>query len=144
MRSIWIYLVCGAALVSASAAYAVLTTSDKPSSSTASAANRRKARVKIAGYVEYLYPGGHVRLQLSLRNRSPERVTVRWVKARVGDAGPGCSAAKLTIPKRGHLRLKIPPNRRRGVAMTATLAASAPAACQNATFPLRYKAKAKP
>jgi hypothetical protein len=143
MRSFWIYLACSAALVSASAAYAALTGGGSPKPAIASAASTKQPRVKIAGYVEYLYPGGPARLQLTLRNRSRQRVTVRRVKASVRDAGPECSAAYLSVPPRKHLKLKIRPGKRRGVAMTATLSRSAGVTCQNATFPLKYSAKVK-
>jgi hypothetical protein len=144
MRSIWLYLVCVAALASAGAAYAVLSGDEHQRPPTASAASSKHARVKIAGYVEYLYPGATSRLQLTLRNRSPRRVRVRWVKARVLDASPQCIAANLSVPKRTRLKMKIKPTRRKGVAMWATLADSAPESCQGAKFPLRYKAKTKP
>jgi hypothetical protein len=143
MRSIWAYLACGAALVSASAAYAVLTL-DHARPSSATAASRNHPRVKIAGSVGLLYPGSAGRLKLTLKNRSSQRVTVRRVKARVGDASPSCGRSNLRVPRRRHLKLKIRPGKRRRLAMSATLAASAPDGCQNATFPLRYKAKAKP
>jgi hypothetical protein len=143
MRKLWLYLACGAALASASAAYAALTTRDRAQTSIASAASKKKARVTIGGYVEYLYPGGHIRLQLTLRNRSPQRVTVRSVSATVLDATPDCGANNLSIPTRRHLKLKIGPRKRRGLAMTATLAGSAPGSCRDVTFPLRYKARVK-
>lgn len=133
-----------AALASAGAAYAAISGGHEPKPATASAAKAKASRVKIRGYVEYLYPGAKVRLQLTLRNRSPQRVRVRWVKARVRDAGAGCTAANLKIPPRKKLRLKIGHHKRKGVAMWATLADSAPESCQGATFPLTYKAKAKP
>jgi hypothetical protein len=143
MRSIWIYLACGAALASASAAYAALAAGDKSQPSIASAAASNQPRVKIAGRVEYLYPGGHVRLQLTLRNRSSQPVMVRAVTATVRDASLDCGSTNLNIPPRRHLKLEIRPHKRRGVAMTATLAGSAPGSCRNATFPLQYKARVK-
>ena len=144
MRSIWIYLVCVAALASAGAAYAALTTGGRERPATASAASSKAPRVKIKGYVEYLYPGARVRLQLTLRNRSPQPVRIRWVTAQVGDASPDCPAASLSVPTRTGLKLKIKPQRRKGVAMWATLAGDAPRGCQGATFPLSYAAKAQP
>ncbi len=144
MRAIWIYLVCVAALASAGAAYAALSSGGGERPATASAASSKAPRVKIKGYVEYLYPGAEVRLQLTLRNRSPQRVRVNWVKAKVRDASAGCPASYLSIPKRKKLKLKIKPQRRKGVAMRATLAQNAPRGCQGATFPLSYTAKAKP
>ena len=144
MRSIWLYLACFAALASASAAYAALTAGGRAQTSIASAASNKKPRVKIGGYVEGLYPGGPVRLQLTLRNRSPQPVKVRAVVADVRDASPDCGAINLSIPARRHLKIKIRPHKRRGVSMTATLSGSAPGSCRNVTFPLRYKARVKP
>jgi hypothetical protein len=144
MRSIWIYLVCVAALASAGAAYAALSAGGGDRPATASAASSKMPRVKIKGYVEYLYPGAKVRLQLTLRNRSPQRVRVNWVKARVGDASPDCTAANLSVPKRTRLKLKIKPQHRKGVAMWATLADHTPVGCEGAAFPLSYTAKTKP
>jgi hypothetical protein len=144
MRSIWLYLSCVAALASAGAAYAALSGNERQRPATASAASSKRARVKIAGHVENLYPGATSRLRLTLRNRSARRVRVRWVKAWVLDASPECMAANLSVPKRTRLKKKIKPTRRKRFAMWATLADSAPESCQGAKFPLRYKAKTKP
>src|SRR4051794_12149178 len=109
MRTIWIYLVCVAALASAGAAYAALSTGGGAKPATASAASSKAPRVKIKGYVEYLSPGADVRLQLTLRNRSSQRVRVNWVKAQVRDASPDCPAANLSVPNRSGLKLKNEP-----------------------------------
>lgn len=101
----------------------------------------RDSRLLLSGHVGGLYPGARMRLRVRLRSRLPFAVKVRSIRARIGDAGSGCSRGNLRVRSyRGHMR--IPPHGSKRAALRIEMSSGAPVACQGARFPVRFKARA--
>lgn len=104
-------------------------------------AGKRDA-VKIKGKIENLYPGRSAKIKLRLHNRTDRPLRVKKIRAKVGSAGPGCSAKNLKT-KSKKLNRRIPPRATRKAKLPISMSANAADACQGAKFPLRYRAKVK-
>jgi len=104
------------------------------------------------GQASGFYPGGHAPVWVRVRNPFRHRARVRWIRASVGKAGPGCPADNL-VPRRSRgLRqlesgkwrhVLIPARQWRRVRVRTRMRSRAPDACQGATFPLRFRIKVK-
>ncbi|HEY7399592.1 MAG TPA: hypothetical protein VH989_01720 [Actinomycetota bacterium] len=99
--------------------------------------------VKISGHVSGMVPGRVATIKATVRNPGSVSVVVKQVSASVGDAGPGCDAGNLVVTH-SKKAVHIGPGRRVKVKLRATMAASAPDACQGLTFPLSFHAKVRP
>jgi hypothetical protein len=138
------YLVLAFLLATAGLGYASMRDGDGIAASRATvAASRGDAPLRIRGSVEGLYPGLRAQLRLRIRNRSSRRLTVHSIDVRAGDAGPDCLRQNLLTHKR-RLRLPIEPHTRRRARLGIIMAADAGDACQGATFPLEFRARARP
>ncbi len=108
----------------------------------------------VSGYGEAsgFYPGRRQPVWVRVRNPFDNRVRVRWIRTRVGDAGPGCTSENVVARhsrglrqlRRGNWRhVRIPPHQSRRVRVRMRLRARAADGCQGATFPLRFRIKVK-
>jgi len=96
----------------------------------------------VSGHAIGLLPGAPGSLALRVTNRQRFTLNVASITARVGDAGPGCPAANVSVGRfRGHLKVK--PHHSRRVQVAISLAPLAPDACQGASFPLSFKGRAR-
>ncbi len=139
MRRLVTALLATAVVLAASvAAYAALGGADRGPAPRA--APEDESPVRIRGDIEGLYPGQQTTLQVQVRNRTDGPVRVRWVEANVDRAGPECASGWLQT-ERIRPRARIPAGARLRLEIPVALAASAPNGCQNATFPLRYRAR---
>jgi len=139
MRRLVTALLAIAAVLAASvAAYAALGGADR--SPAPRAAPEDGSPVRISGHVEGLYPGQETNLRIRVRNRTAGPVRIRWVQANVGRAGPECAAGWLQT-QRIHPRARIPAGARLQLEIPVAMAAATPDGCQDATFPLRYRAR---
>jgi hypothetical protein len=108
---------------------------------TSPRASQQPDAVAVKGHVKGLYPGAQKTLRSRARNKAPYAVTLRSVKAKVKKAGPGCPR-KAVSTKASRGQRTIPAHRSRRIAIRVKMKASAPDACQNATFRIRFRARA--
>jgi hypothetical protein len=95
--------------------------------------------VRLGGHAVGLYPGSVERLRVEVENVGRRPVVVRSVEAEVGAANRRCSRRNVSVSSfRG--RLRVPPHRRRWVHLTVAMRPNAANACQQARFPLTYRA----
>jgi hypothetical protein len=101
-----------------------------------------KPAIKIRGSVNGLYPGASKRLLLRLHNRSRRDLIVTSIRARVADASRRCPARNLKVrTKRVHRR--VPGRATRRVGYRVGMIVHARKSCQDARFPLRYRAEVR-
>ncbi len=144
MRPFLLYLTFALLLASVSAGYAAVIKRDAPSPPTASAAAKKhKSRVQIKANFDDLYPGGEDWTWLRVRNRSPWTVRVRKIQIRALDAGPYCLRDNLITPTL-RVKKKLRPRRKMWVWAGVRLAPDAADGCQDAVFPLKFRAKVRP
>jgi hypothetical protein len=127
-----VVLLCGAAF-----GYARLTGAPELTRST-----HARSAVTINGHVEDLHPGVPMTLEAQARNNLRTTVELRGVRTTVAAASPDCPGS-LVQADEAHARTRIPPHKRRPVEIRLMLSRSAPDACQNVTFPLRFEAMAR-
>lgn len=113
-----------------------------PSRPQPPAAAPSRPAISITGDVSGLYPGAAKRVRLRARNRSHRARTVTAVRARALDAGPGCPAANLRTRVR-RVRLRIPPGSQRRLGYRIAMVPNAADGCQDARFPIRYRARVR-
>jgi hypothetical protein len=100
----------------------------------------RKGSFTIKGNVLGLYPGGTSRLTLTIRNKNGFAIKVKSIRVKAANA-PGCARSNLVVKNfRGTLRVAA--KRKRTIQLPIGLRSTAPDACMNARFPLRYTGKA--
>lgn len=91
----------------------------------------------VAGDVAGLTPGVTRTLSLRLSNPNHDAISVEAIVVTVGDSATGCSGATLRVgPLTGPVL--VPGGGEAAASVPVTMAASAPSACQGATFPLTY------
>jgi hypothetical protein len=96
--------------------------------------------VRLGGHVSGLYPGRLGRLRVHVDNLTQRPLTIRSIGVLVDDANRRCRADNVSVGSyRGKLRLQ--PRRRRWVPLAISMRPDAASACQNATFPLAYRAR---
>jgi hypothetical protein len=102
----------------------------------------KKYAVTVKGHVDDLHPGVTTKLEAKVRNNLVNRVELRGVKTKVGDASADCPRTLLTADE---VRLKkgIPPRESRPVKIPVTLSGGAPDGCQKVSFPLEFEASAQ-
>lgn len=101
----------------------------------------RRSAIKITGAVENLFPGQPATLDVVAVNRTRRPLVVTKVKARALPAGLGCPASVLSIsPARP--RAPLAPRGSTTVRLRAVLTPTATSACEGATWPLRFRARA--
>ena len=139
MSRLSITLAVAAALAGGVVAYADLT--GPGAGDPAPRTEQHNPAIAIKGHVKGLYPGAQKTLRARARNKAPYAVALRSVKAKVKKAGPGCPRkAVSTKPSKG--QRTIPAHRSRRIEIRVKMKASAPDACQNATFRIRFRARA--
>ena len=91
----------------------------------------------VSGDVAGLAPGVTHPLSLRLSNPNRAAISVEGLVVTVGDSPAGCSGDTLQV---GGLAgpVLVPGGGEAQVSLPVTMAASAPAICQDATFPLTY------
>jgi hypothetical protein len=140
MRAASTFLASIVALALAGGAYVKLTEIGDRHANGSPPTSRHRG-LKVSGHIEGLYPGASEVLPVKVKSRLPFRVRVRSIRTVVADAGPSCSAANLQVP--GYTgRLKIRPRRSRRVNLRIAMPATAADACEGASFPLRFRARA--
>ena len=136
MRRVVTAAVALALLAGAAFAYANLS-----GSVDALKAPRKTRALTITGHIENLQPGVPTTMTVSVRNNLRHRVRMRSLKLAIGDAGPECPGSML-ITQRVRAKKSLRARKTRKVPVTVMLSPDAPDACQNATFPIKYRAKA--
>ncbi|MDX6663485.1 MAG: hypothetical protein QOG09_1587 [Solirubrobacterales bacterium] len=107
-----------------------------------SAGKHKAADLAISGRIESLSPGTQRPLALRVANRHAFQVELHWVGLSSGDASEECLASQLALTNfQGHV--KIPGSGARNVRVPIEMLAGAPDSCQDATFPLSFKARAR-
>ena len=103
---------------------------------------KKREALTLSGSVDNLQPGVPTVLTVNVRNNLRKRVKVRSLKLAVDDANEACPRTMLqTAPVR--VRTALKPRRTRSIPVTVTLLSTAPDECQDASFPIRYSARAK-
>ena len=88
-----------------------------------------------------LVPGGTVARTVRVTNPNNVDIKVTWLDTAVGRPSPSCPANTVTVdPLR--LPVLVARNGHADVPLTVRMAASAPNACRNLTFPLTYSGTA--
>jgi hypothetical protein len=104
-------------------------------------AKHKHPRFSITGHVAGLLPRAHRKLRLKVHNWHRFKIRVTSIKTRVGNASATCRASNLSVRRfRGHKKVRGRHSRR--IRIRIAMAASAPNACQGASFPLTYKGRA--
>jgi hypothetical protein len=149
MKTKAVYLALAIALACGAVAYGALGGSD---ADRVAGPRAFGPRVKLSGHVKGLYPGRHRRIRVTVRTPFRHGVKVRLVVARVKDAGPGCSRHNLVTRRSRGLRpvrgggwrhVRIAPHSARRVRVWLRMRRRAPDACQQARFPLRFRARVR-
>lgn len=105
-----------------------------------SAVERPVPEIKVHGKVKGLYPGAQTTMKVGVHNRLPQRVKLTSIRARVEDASPTCSRNNVSVERfRGSKPISA--HRRERVRVLVTMAATTPDACQDARFPIKFKAR---
>jgi hypothetical protein len=105
------------------------------------AAGRKTSGLRVVGHVDGLYPGAQAKLAAKVKNPNAFPVVLRSLRAKVMTAAPGCGPESLSVGRyRGHRTIAA--HRARRVLLGVEMVADAGGACQGATFPLRFMAKA--
>lgn len=125
-------MLCGAAF-----AYASLAGKPGPSHSA-----QKRSPVTITGSVENLQPGASTLMVAHARNNTGRNLVMKRLRVKIKDASPTCPRTMLQT-KALRRRNALPPRTTRTVPISVTLVAGAPNSCQNATFPIRFKARAE-
>jgi hypothetical protein len=90
-----------------------------------------------------LFPNADVDVPVTVRNPQTFPIIVQTATTTVGDAGPGCSRANVEVTTfTGDVR--VPALGRAVVPIHFHMLATAPETCQNATFPLSFRASGAP
>lgn len=95
------------------------------------------AAFTISGKVGGLYPGAVRSLKLTVTNHQSYAIVVTSLTTKVGAASTACGASNLTVASFSG-RLRVPARGKASTSVHATMAHSAPNACQGAVFPLHY------
>lgn len=142
MRSKAPYVALAIVLASAAAAYAAIAgiPADGATLGTATA-GESSSPLRVSGYVTGLYPGASKSMTVTVRNPLGDPVEVRWVGAKVRDAGPDCRGENL-VAQPSRQQVQIEPHGVSGLELEISMRPSAPDVCQGATFPLRFRARA--
>jgi hypothetical protein len=138
-------LVIVALLALAGGAYAALAASGGASGGGAPQrkAAARRTRLTAHGHIRGLYPGAARKMRTTVRNRAGRGIRVKWIKTRIRSASASCAAGNL-VAKRKHLRVpRIGAHGVRRLGIRIRLRGTAPNACQQARWPLRFKIKAR-
>jgi hypothetical protein len=98
-------------------------------------------RFRVQGRVGGLYPGALKTMRVKVRNPYAFPIRIRRLRASVGAARPGCTAANLQV-RRARANVVVRPRRTVRVRLRVRMRPSAPEACQGARFPLRFRATA--
>lgn len=138
LRALAVVAACALALAAGALAYDQLLPA--PSDEHSKAAHRRST-VKLSGHVESLYPGVPGTLEVRAVNRTHRRLVLTKVKARARTAGPGCPASAIAI-RPARPRAKLAPRGSVSVRLHTMLLPDSPPACEGATWPLRFRARA--
>jgi hypothetical protein len=130
---------CALVLLLSAAAFAYPRLSDR--APVPQHGQKRKA-LTVSGSVENLQPGVPSVLTAMVRNNLSHPVRLRKLRLRIGDAGAACPRSMLNAkPMRARKALRA--HRTRRIPVTVTLLATAPDACQRASFPIRYEVRAQ-
>ena len=95
----------------------------------------------IGGGVTGLYPGLTVPMVLTVSNPGQTQITVTSVTTSVGDASASCLAGDVSVSAFSG-RLVVPAHGSATLAVSATMAHTAPDGCQGAVFPFTYTGQA--
>jgi len=98
--------------------------------------------LRVSGGVRGLYPGARLRLRLKVRNTRDFPILVVSLKINVRNAGSSCRRTQLRIA-RFRRSLVVPAHRARRTGLSVTMLRSAPDACKDAVFPLRFTARGR-
>jgi hypothetical protein len=96
---------------------------------------------EIAGEVDGLYPGAETTLDALVTNPYPFAIQVISASATVGDASSACPASMLEVGD-AQTTVEVPATSTGSVPLRVRMHASAPDACQGATWPLLFTATA--
>jgi hypothetical protein len=140
MRTRIIELALVAALMAAAVAYAAERGSFGIGSVDRSQAPELlHATVKARGHVGGLYPGADRRMRVTVRNRDSRPARLRRFRTRVSNANPVCTDAYLRVRRLKRPQRRIGPQRSILIRVRVRVRPSAPDACQNARWPLRFR-----
>lgn len=129
------------ALLAATAVAVAANPGPEPNADAGHRAESRPA-ISISGEVAGLYPGAAQRVWLRLHNRSGRPRTVTSVRARALDAGPLCPARNVKA-KEKRVQVRIPAGSQRRLGYRIGMIRHAADACQDLTFPIRYRARVR-
>ena len=104
---------------------------------------KRGAHLRVHGTVVGLYPGARKKLHVHVRNTSPRSMQLRALRTKPSDASAACARDYLHVKRMKRSRARVPGNSRTTVNVSVRMAASAPDACQGASWPLRYRVRVK-
>ena len=139
----WPLLACLLVLGLAGIVHAAIRPDNEPLRASATAGVRPQVkRMDLSGHVGGLYPGVELPLPVKVQNRSDRTLVLTKIRANPRDAGPGCRAGNIRVRDR-RLRVRIAAHREAWVRLRVTMKADAANACQDARFPIRFRARAR-
>lgn len=136
---LFFFLVLVGSLIAPQAASFLATRATDPMTSPAGS----RAVFKVKGTVKGLYPGLKKRLPLKLKNRAKYAIKVQTLTIKRKKTGVmKCPKRLLRVKKFVRPNMKVRPGRTGKAKAWVKLAAKAPNACKNVTFPVAYQAEA--
>ncbi len=105
------------------------------------AASAGKAKGKVRGNVDGLYPGAVRVLRVRVRNRFAFPVRVVQLRTKVKHASPDCTRQYLKVRRVKRPKKLLEPEAKRRIRVKAQMLPTAPDACQGARWPLRFRAR---
>lgn len=108
---------------------------------TGSGGTSQSGPLALSGSVSALVPGAHRTIEVEVTNPNGREATVTEIAVAVTAEQAGCPASALEVG-RADTPLTVPAAASRTTSLPVTLVATAPDACQGASFALRYSATA--
>jgi hypothetical protein len=103
----------------------------------------RHAPLLIDGHVTGMFPGRRTKMRVTVLNRSRRTLVVRRVITDVSPASESCGAENLRVAT-VRPRLTVRPHRKGRLALPVRMDSGAGDGCQDASFPLSFRASSVP
>ena len=103
------------------------------------------AAFRIKGTVKDLFPGKRKTMKVKLRNQNRFPIVVKELKVRVRPSSKlGCAAKWIKVRKRLRISVRVPARGRVKRSVPVKLKRTAPASCEGARWPLKFRGGAVP
>lgn len=98
--------------------------------------------LRVSGHIIGLYPGKRTRMQVTVRNRGRRPLVLTSLRTAVGSASRTCTRGNIRVAPVSK-RVKLPARKAKRLRVPISMSPYAATGCQNARFPLKFKATAR-